>query len=42
MAKSQIALKINGKAVEALVEPRMLLIHFLREDQHLTGPAYRL
>jgi len=29
---------INGRAVEALVEPRTLLIHFLREDQNLTGP----
>ena len=38
MAKTQIALKINGKQVDALVEPRTLLIHFLREDQHLTGP----
>jgi len=37
MAKTQIALKINGKQVDALVEPRTLLIHFLREDQHLTG-----
>ncbi len=31
-------MKINGKPVEALVEPRTLLIHFLREDQNLTGP----
>jgi carbon-monoxide dehydrogenase small subunit len=38
MAKTQIALKINGKQVDALVEPRTLLIHFLREDRHLTGP----
>lgn len=38
MAKSQISLTINGKAVDALVEPRTLLIHFLREDQNLTGP----
>jgi carbon-monoxide dehydrogenase small subunit len=28
---------INGRAIEALVEPRTLLIHFLREDQRLTG-----
>ncbi len=28
---------VNGKAVEGLVEPRTLLIHFLREDLHLTG-----
>jgi carbon-monoxide dehydrogenase small subunit len=38
MAKSRVAMTINGKAVEALVEPRTLLIHFLREDQALTGP----
>jgi len=38
MAKTQIAMKVNGKAVEALVEPRMLLIHFLREQLNLTGP----
>ena len=38
MTKTQIAMKVNGKAVEALVEPRMLLIHFLREQLNLTGP----
>jgi carbon-monoxide dehydrogenase small subunit len=38
MAKSQIALTVNGKSVEALVEPRTLLIHFLREQLNLTGP----
>ena len=38
MAKSQIELKVNGKTVEALVEPRTLLIHFLREQLNLTGP----
>ena len=38
MAKTQIALKVNGKPVEALVEPRTLLIHFLREQLNLTGP----
>jgi aerobic carbon-monoxide dehydrogenase small subunit len=38
MAKTQIALKVNGKPVEALVEPRTLLIHFLREDLRITGP----
>ena len=37
MAKMQIALTINGKQVEALVEPRTLLIHFLREQMLLTG-----
>ncbi len=38
MAKTPIALKVNGQAVEALVEPRTLLIHFLREQLNLTGP----
>ena len=38
MAKAQITLKVNGKTVEALVEPRTLLIHFLREQLNLTGP----
>jgi aerobic carbon-monoxide dehydrogenase small subunit len=38
MAKSQISMIVNGDAVEALVEPRILLIHFLREQLNLTGP----
>jgi carbon-monoxide dehydrogenase small subunit len=38
MAKTHIQLKVNGQAVEALVEPRTLLIHFLREELRLTGP----
>ncbi len=38
MAKIQIAMKVNGKVVEALAEPRTLLIHFLREQLNLTGP----
>jgi carbon-monoxide dehydrogenase small subunit len=38
ISKSQIALTVNGKAVDALVEPRTLLIHFLREQLNLTGP----
>jgi carbon-monoxide dehydrogenase small subunit len=38
MAKSQISLTVNGKKVEELVEPRTLLIHFLREQLNLTGP----
>ena len=37
MAKTQITLTINGKSVEALVEPRTLLVHFLREQQGLKG-----
>jgi carbon-monoxide dehydrogenase small subunit len=37
MAKAQVAMTVNGKPVEALVEPRTLLVHFLREDLDLTG-----
>jgi carbon-monoxide dehydrogenase small subunit len=38
MPKSQVSLTVNGETVEALVEPRTLLIHFLREQLNLTGP----
>jgi carbon-monoxide dehydrogenase small subunit len=38
MPKSQVSLNVNGKTIEALVEPRTLLIHFLREHLGLTGP----
>jgi carbon-monoxide dehydrogenase small subunit len=38
MAKSQVAMKVNGKSIDALVEPRTLLIHFLREQLNITGP----
>jgi aerobic carbon-monoxide dehydrogenase small subunit len=38
MAKTAIKLKLNGNEVEALLEPRTLLIHFLREQADLTGP----
>src|ERR1700692_4403518 len=38
MAMARVTMKVNGKAVEALVEPRTLLIHFLREQLNLTGP----
>ncbi len=37
MAKSPISLTVNGRPVEALVEPRTLLVHFLREHLGLTG-----
>ncbi len=37
MAKDQIALTVNGEPVDALVEPRMLLVHFLRDQLNLTG-----
>src|ERR1700722_17619371 len=38
MAKSHVAMKINGKTIEALVEPRTLLIHLLRDQLNITGP----
>jgi carbon-monoxide dehydrogenase small subunit len=38
MSKTAIAITLNGKPVEALVEPRTLLIHFLRDQLNLTGP----
>ena len=38
MAKSQVSMKVNGKTVEELVEPRTLLIHFLRDQLNITGP----
>jgi aerobic carbon-monoxide dehydrogenase small subunit len=37
MAKKLLTLKVNGKTVEKAVEARTLLIHFLREECHLTG-----
>ncbi len=37
MAKQLITLRVNGKTIEKAVEPRTLLVHFLREDCHLTG-----
>jgi len=33
----QIALTVNGKVRKAQVEPRTLLVHFLREQLNLTG-----
>ena len=38
MAKSHVAMKVNGKSVEALVEPRTLLIYLLRDQLSITGP----
>ena len=38
MAKMHIKMTVNGRPVEVLAEPRMLLIHFLREELGLTGP----
>src|SRR6267143_3185421 len=33
-----LELRVNEKEVEALAEPRMLLIHLLREQLGITGP----
>ncbi len=38
MSKQVVNMTINGKKVEEAVEPRTLLIHFLREKMNLTGP----
>ena len=38
MAKTHVKMTVNGKEIEALVEPRTLLIHFIREELELTGP----
>ena len=38
MARISVSMTVNGKAVERMVEPRMLLIHFLRDELGLTGP----
>ena len=37
MAKTLVKMNLNGRDVESLVEPRTLLIHFLREQLDLTG-----
>ena len=37
MSKINVKMTVNGKEVEHLADPRTLLIHFLREDLHLTG-----
>lgn len=37
MSKKLISLKVNGRQIEKAVEPRMLLVHFLREELNLTG-----
>ena len=33
----KVSINVNGKTYEADVEPRMLLVHFLREELDLTG-----
>jgi aerobic carbon-monoxide dehydrogenase small subunit len=37
MAKTHVTMKVNGAEVEGLVEPRTLLVHFIRENLVLTG-----
>jgi len=37
MSKKIISMNVNGKKIEEAVEPRTLLVHFLREKMHLTG-----
>ena len=37
MAKTHVTMKVNGAEVEGLVEPRTLLVHFIRENLPLTG-----
>jgi carbon-monoxide dehydrogenase small subunit len=37
MSLTNVSMTINGKAVSADVEPRVLLIHYLRENLSLTG-----
>jgi carbon-monoxide dehydrogenase small subunit len=38
MSKVQVSMTVNGRPVDGLVEPRKLLIHFIRDDLGLTGP----
>jgi aerobic carbon-monoxide dehydrogenase small subunit len=35
--KNQVSVKVNGKEYAAEVEPRVLLVHFLRDVLGLTG-----
>ena len=37
MSNIDVKMTINGQEIEAKADPRTLLIHFLREDQNLTG-----
>ena len=37
MAKTHVSFTLNGQAVDALVEPRELLIHVIREQLQQTG-----
>jgi len=37
MPKKIVSVKVNGRTFEKAVEPRTLLVHFLREELNLTG-----
>ena len=37
MARTEITLTVNGRKIAKAVEPRTLLVHFLREELSLTG-----
>ncbi|MCI0679394.1 MAG: (2Fe-2S)-binding protein [Actinobacteria bacterium] len=37
MARMEVSLTVNGRAVTSDVEPRTLLVHFVREHLRLTG-----
>ena len=40
--RQSIALTVNGSRIERDVEPRTLLVHFLREELGSDGHAHRL
>ena len=42
MAKTHVTMKVNGAEVEGLVEPRTLLVHFIRENLADDRHPYRL
>ena len=42
MAKTHVTMKVNGAEVEGLVEPRTLLVHFIRENLLAHRHPYRL
>ncbi len=37
MSKQMVRMTVNGQQIEKAVEPRTLLVHFLREELNLTG-----
>lgn len=37
MSKQMVSMNLNGRKIEEAVEPRTLLVHFLREKMSLTG-----